>query len=171
MNNEIGENIKRLEEVLGEKENCQDIDCRLDKKNVAKIFSPEKGIDEKLVKLLRNEQLLSSNENPNLCDCIVVCRNGKIFVIEILCGKLTFKELQSKKKQVKNCVFIVKHLELEVERAYVVYDRLNINNHDKLRFERYLNSLQRERPPVSVRRLDELKDPNKKNTKAFLICR
>ena len=170
MSSGIEEIIEKLRNVLGEKKECNKGICRLDKKNVEGIFSPDVWIDKGLLELLKEKQLLAFNENPNICDCIVVCKDGKIFVVEILCGKLTLKELKSKGKQVANGFFIVKHLGLRPERAYIVYLRKDIKKSDEGVFNKHLRLFQRQKPPIFVKCLDELKDKKKKEARAFLIC-
>jgi len=169
--NTLTEIVEILSETFGIKDKCNDENCKMDKKNVKKIFSPEIYLREDVLDFLKKKQLKRGNENPNLCDCIVVCCNGKIFIVEILCGSLTSKEFSSKKEQIKACITAIKYIDLKVERCYIVYLSLNMKEHDKRRFQRKATSLRVEGIPVLPERLDKLKDPDKKNTNAFLICK
>ena len=166
MSKELEEIIKKLSSALGEKKECRDGDCRLDRRNVKKIYSPEVGINKELLEKLKERQLVAKGQNPNICDCIVVCSDGRVFIVEILCGKLTPKELTSKKKQVKGCFFIVEEqLKIKVERAYIVYERCDMRGPQKTVFLRELRSLS-SRDRILIKSLNDLRS----GKTTFAIC-
>ena len=70
---------------LPKKQTCKEHICKIDNKNIKIIYNPEITSQKKM------------------CDCIIICNNEKIFLVEILCGKLTSKELKDKLQQLKNC--------------------------------------------------------------------
>ena len=48
--------------------------------------------------------------HEKICDCIILCKNGKILIVEYLEGKLTLREKDDKLKQLECCERIVKIL-------------------------------------------------------------
>jgi len=167
----LSEILEILSKNFGEKDECKSGDCRLNRKGVKAIFSPEVYLSRGILNVLKNEQFKIDNENPNLCDCIVLCCNGEIYVVEILCGELTEKEVSSKRKQVEACITAVKYVGLEVNFGYVIYLSLDIKKGNVKRFKRMVTGgLNIKGVRVHFRSLEELKDKKQKRTKAFLIC-
>ncbi len=91
--------LSKLKCLLPEKDNCEEGDCRIviDIKNV-KIFDTENKC---------GRQLLERHGESKYCDCIIHYK-GVLLIIEILCGKLTKKELNDKEKQVSVWQYILK---------------------------------------------------------------
>ncbi len=120
------ENI--LSAYFFEKQDCKESDCKVNKKKIKKIFDPEAGLKTKKVQILRGVKKTSGNYK--ICDCIILCNNNIIYLIEILCGKLTSGELNDKIEQINNCKKMLKNIDLKEEKSYILYknkDTKNIN--------------------------------------------
>ena len=87
-----------MKEFLEIVEECKEYKCKINKQNIKTIYKPDKGIKKNI-----------PNITDKLCDCIIECEDGKIVIVEILCGTLTYKEYKDKLEQLKNCIKIVKH--------------------------------------------------------------
>jgi hypothetical protein len=88
--------LGRLREILEEKPACEEktkkLFCKVIVDLPAKIFDTENN---------KGKQLLKKHGMKKHCDCVVLLLESKlVLVIEILCGELIPKELESKKKQV-----------------------------------------------------------------------
>jgi len=98
---------KRLSELFHTSKECSEHSCRINRKNVKQIYRPDakQGFKNKtfVQKILGQE--------PKICDCIIECSDEKLIVIEILCGKLTARELLDKEKQLKNCCKVIEFIE------------------------------------------------------------
>ncbi len=88
--------LKELSNLLEQKEDCKDNECKITDLENSIIFKTEKSAKAKnLLKRLKKSQ--------KYCDCIIFKRAGKqclIIIIEILCGTLTQKGLKNKTKQI-----------------------------------------------------------------------
>jgi len=89
----------KFEEFLYSESNCKDGKCKIDNRNIKIVFKPDKGLKKNID--------LSSN---NKCDCIVICRDDKVRIIEILCGVLRGSEFKAKCLQIENCLQIIKYI-------------------------------------------------------------
>ncbi|GEM_PF-4016765 len=88
--------LGRLQQILEEKTNCEEKTkkqfCKVIIDLPAKIFDTEND---------KGKQLLEKHGMKKYCDCVILLlETNWILVIEILCGELIPKELDSKKQQV-----------------------------------------------------------------------
>ena len=112
--------------IFYKKDKCRDGDCKVNKKNIKAIFKPDDGIlDEKL----KNELFPPSYK---ICDCIIVCNNDDIVIVEILCGTLTYKEFKDKSIQLENCYKLINKLGLsdKVTQIRLQYKKLENPKHN-----------------------------------------
>ena len=86
---------------------CKESSCRVNKKNIKKVFKPDNGFKDSQI-----EKKLFPNDYK-ICDCIIICKDNSIVIVEILCGTLTYKEFKEKIEQLKNCYTVVKTMGLE----------------------------------------------------------
>ena len=109
-----------------EKEDCKEKSCKIDKKDVEKIYTFEELNKYNREKYNRLKKVLNEeNGNIKACDCIIFCKNGKILVVEILCGKLTSKELKDKIKQINNCVMLLNHLRISLNYKIIAIEKMD----------------------------------------------
>ncbi len=115
--------------VFYKKKNCKEQSCKVNQKNIDIIFKPDAGIiDEALKNRLFPLKF-------KICDCIIICKDGKIIIHEILCGKLTYSEYKDKIEQLNNCIKIVEELGLlgKVKRVSLQYKKVeDVNLKKKL---------------------------------------
>jgi len=107
--------------IFNAKDKCSDGACKVNRKNIKKIFKPDDGfIDE-----LERKRLFPSS-SYKICDCIIVCDNDNIIIVEILCGTLTYREFKEKSEQLENCHKVVsdKGLARDVKKIILHYKRL-----------------------------------------------
>ena len=111
-------------QVFNKKENCKDNDCKVNRKNIKTIFKPDDGFIDKALE----NQLFQPDYK--ICDCIIICKDGKIIIHEILCGKLTKSELDDKSEQLNNCLKVVKEKGLlnSVKQVSLQYKKLVDSN-------------------------------------------
>jgi len=133
---------EKLRSNINEINNCKEKDCNIDKIDINSIFSPEKDgiINENL-----KRKLLDNTGNYKACDCIILCKDGYIYIVEILCGKLTKKEVNDKLKQVKNCKKLLDYLNLIafIKISYILYKSKNfITRNDEKLFKKKALSVQ-----------------------------
>ncbi len=93
--------------IFKTKDRCKEHECSVDRKNIKKIFKPDEGF---LDIELKNRLFPSSYK---ICDCIIICNDDNIVIVEILCGVLTFKEFKEKSKQLENCYKVTKDIGLD----------------------------------------------------------
>jgi len=94
---------------------CKENRCKIDRQNIKMIYKPDSGfLDTKL-----RQKLFPSN-SYKICDCIVICKTGNIVIVEILCGKLTYREYKEKCEQLENCCKVVNHLGLKPKITKIV---------------------------------------------------
>lgn len=106
--------------VFNIKDNCKDNECKVNKKNIKTIFKPDDGFIDKAL-----ERELFAN-SYKICDCIIICKDEKIIIHEILCGKLTYSEFKEKSQQLHNCLKVVEELGLieKVKQVSLQYKKL-----------------------------------------------
>jgi hypothetical protein len=112
--------VSLLNGLIGTTGRCRERECVINNKCVKVIFSPESFLSNDLKKIL---PLVSGNYK--ICDCIVICENLEIVLIEILCGQLTKDEFEDKLKQLDNCKRILKKFNLREKRNYIIFKRLS----------------------------------------------
>ena len=112
--------MESLDKLFNRERKCKEHDCSVNNKNVHIIYKPDNGFLDKVVE----RELLGTDYK--ICDCIIECDDGSIFVVEILCGKLTTRELKEKKEQLENCFKVIKYLgeEKKVKKLFLLYDKL-----------------------------------------------
>jgi len=112
--------MEALDKLFNTEKKCKEHNCNVNNKNINIIYKPDKGFLNKTI-----EKKLFDN-NYKICDCIIECDDGSIFIVEILCGKLTTRELKEKKEQLENCFKVIKHLKEEsrVKKLFLLYDKL-----------------------------------------------
>jgi len=106
--------------IFHQKDQCKDGDCKVNKKSIKKVFKPDDGFKDKKIK-----NALFSGEYK-ICDCIIVCNDNNIVIVEILCGKLTYREYKEKCEQLENCHKVVEYSGLKdrVKKIILHYQRL-----------------------------------------------
>lgn len=134
--------------IFNTKDKCSDGECKVNKKNIKKIFKPDDGfLDNELKEIL-------FPSSYKICDCIIVCNNDSLIIVEILCGKLTYSEYKEKCEQLENCYKVVKHkgLDDKVKKIILQYKRLEKSKHNPQFRKKLLN------PKICGLRLELLKD-------------
>jgi len=101
---------EKFEEYLYGKPNCKDGNCKIDNNNIKIVFKPDKGL-KKYINL----------SSDNKCDCIVICLDNKVRIIEILCGVLRSSEFKAKYLQIENCLRIIKHVDKDSLKDCKIY--------------------------------------------------
>jgi len=107
--------------VFNTKDRCVESECRVNRKNIKTIYKPDEGIKDNSIK----QTLFNRQIEPKMCDCIIECQDGKIVILEILCGTLTNSELNDKTKQLENCYKIAKEKSIKVDKIYLAYKKLD----------------------------------------------
>ncbi len=112
--------------IFNTKDKCSDGECKVNKKNIKTIFKPDDGF---LDKALESSLFPSSYK---ICDCIIICNNENIVIVEILCGTLTYKEFKDKSIQIENCYKVIKDLGLsdKVTQIRLQYKKLENPKHN-----------------------------------------
>ncbi len=112
--------MKILDTIFSTETKCKEHNCTVSNKNIKKIYKPDNGF---LDKSLERELFASDYK---ICDCIVVCNGDDIFIVEIMCGKLTTRELREKKEQLRNCCKVVEKLGINdnIKKLVLIYDKL-----------------------------------------------
>ncbi len=111
------ETRKKLKEVFDE---CIRNDCKICFDFVDRyetIFDSES---------LSRSQRVRNCGHEKICDCVILCRHGKILAVEYLGGKLTLGKIEEKIKQLKCCEQVIKtHLEQFIYKI-LIYQKLDI---------------------------------------------
>ncbi|MEA1954850.1 MAG: hypothetical protein U9O24_10715 [Campylobacterota bacterium] len=112
--------MESLDTIFDIAEQCKEHSCKVNKKNIKKVYKPDSGFLDKTIE----DELFSGDYK--ICDCIVECEDDSLFIVEILCGKLTNRELKEKKEQLANCCRVVKHLKAhdKIKKLVLLYDKL-----------------------------------------------
>ena len=134
--------------IFNTKDKCSDGECKVNRMNIKKIFKPDDGfLDNELKEIL-------FPSSYKICDCIIVCNNDSLIIVEILCGKLTYSEYKEKCEQLENCYKVVKHkgLDDKVKKIILQYKRLEKSKHNPQFRKKLLN------PKICGLRLELLKD-------------
>ncbi len=107
--------------VFNVESNCSEHSCKINKKNIKVIYKPDNGFIKKSIEIA-----LFPTGKYKICDCIIVCNNDDLIIVEILCGKLTSTELKEKKEQLENCCKVTKYLSVfeKVKKIVLLYDKL-----------------------------------------------
>jgi len=118
-----------LEDIFEEVDKCSENSCKVNRKNIKKVFKPDAGFKNKSVK-----NKLFGNGSYKICDCVVLCDNDDLIIIEILCGTLTHSELKEKKEQLENCCKVLKHINKEdkIKKVFLLYKKLVSSNQQPL---------------------------------------
>jgi len=105
-----------IEECLYSSDKCKEKHCNINKKNIKAIYKPDIKTKKDVPKI-----------DNKACDCIIECSDGKISIVEILCGKLTYREYQDKLKQLESCIKIVKYCDKskEIKKVVLLYDTID----------------------------------------------
>ena len=116
-----------MKEFLEIAEECKEHNCKINKKNIKTIYKTDKGIKKNI-----------PNITNKLCDCIIECEDGKIVIVEILCGTLTYREYKDKLEQLKNCIKIVKFCKSSITKLEVIvlYKTLEYPKKSKTRIDK-----------------------------------
>jgi len=107
--------------VFNVSSSCAEHNCKINKKNIKTIYKPDYGFINKSI-----ETILFPTGKYKICDCIIVCDNNDLIIVEILCGKLTSTELKEKKEQLENCCKVTQHLSVfnKVKKIVLLYKKL-----------------------------------------------
>jgi len=137
--------------IFNVKDRCYEGKCKVNKKNIKKIFKPDDGFLDKA-----EEKRLFPSGSYKICDCIIICNNGNIVIIEIICGTLTYSEFKEKSKQLESCHKVVsdKGLSDNVKKIILLYKRLENSKHNPLFKKKLIN------PRICGVKLELLRDAN-----------
>ncbi|MCB4744624.1 MAG: hypothetical protein LGB07_03085 [Sulfurovum sp.] len=135
--------------IFNVKEKCSDNDCKVNKKNIKTIFKPDDGFLNKSL-----EKSLFPSNSYKICDCIIICNNDNIVIVEILCGKLTYSEYTEKYQQLENCYKVVQSqgLENRIKKVVLQYKRLENSKRNPQFRKKLIN------PKINGRNLELLKE-------------
>jgi len=105
-----------IKECLNIDKRCKEHNCSINNRNIKVIYKPDIETKKEVPK-----------KNNKACDCIIECNDGKISIVEILCGKLTYKEYKDKLKQLESCIEIVKYCDnsKEIKKVVLLYDTID----------------------------------------------
>jgi len=106
--------------IFNQKDRCKDNSCSVNRNNIKAVFKPDEGF---LDSNLKNRLFPPSYK---ICDCIIICTNDNIIIVEILCGTLTFKEYKEKVEQLENCYKVIESqgLKNKIKQIVLQYKRL-----------------------------------------------
>jgi len=123
--------------IFNVKNKCSDGSCKINQKNIKKIFKPDDGFIDKI-----KEKELFPSGSYKICDCIIICDNNNIVIVEILCGKLTYKEFKEKSEQLENCCKVVSNqgLAKDIKKIILQYQKLENPKHNPQFRKKLLNS-------------------------------
>jgi len=118
--------MNSLDSLFDIEKRCKEHDCNINNKNVKVIYKPDNGFLDKSIE----KEIFGSDYK--ICDCIIVCNNDNIVIVEILCGTLTYKEYKEKCEQLENCHKVVAHkgLDDKVKKIILHYKRLENPKHN-----------------------------------------
>ncbi len=116
--------------------NCSERRCRVNKKNIKVIYKPDGGFLNKAL-----EKKLFPTGSYKICDCITICKNDNIAIIEILCGTLTFGEYKEKCEQLENCCKVIADcgLKNKVKKIILLYKNREPNSKNSQFRKKLLN--------------------------------
>jgi len=122
--------------IFNKKEKCSDNDCKVNKKNIKTIFKPDDGFLDKGL-----EKSLFPSNSYKICDCIIICNDNSIVIVEILCGTLTYREYKEKYQQLENCYKVVssQSLDIKIKKIVLQYKRLEKSKHNPQFRKKLLN--------------------------------
>lgn len=100
---------------------CKENTCKINKKDVKRIYKPDLGIKDSKLK----KEIFGHTTQPALCDCIILKEDNTTVILEIKCGTVTnhilkeiitqienvYKILEYKKITINKCMFICKKLD------------------------------------------------------------
>ena len=112
--------MNSLDSLFEREKKCKEHDCSINNKNIKIIYKPDNGFINKTIE----KKLFGSDYK--ICDCIIECEDGNVFIVEIMCGKLTTRELREKKEQLENCFKVIDYLgeEKRVKKLFLLYAKL-----------------------------------------------
>jgi len=113
-----------MNKCLETKESCKEHNCAINRRNIRAIYNPEGNPKKNIVK-----------KSNKACDCIIECDNGQIIIIEILCGRLTFREYKDKLKQLESCIDIVEQCKRaeNIRKVILIYKKLDANRNSEFK--------------------------------------
>ncbi len=107
----------KLDTLFYEVEECKENKCKIDKKDITFIFKPDNGLKNAVLQ----KELFG--DAPKLCDCII--KKEKLILLEIKCGKVTFRILKEIKEQLGNVTKILNNQDISFDRIVFIYDSLD----------------------------------------------
>jgi len=122
--------------IFSENDKCKEYKCKINSQNIKKIFKPDNGFLDKAI-----EQKLFPSGSYKICDCIIVCEDSNLVLVEILCGKLTHREFKEKKEQLENCCKTVTHIGStdKIKKIILLYNSLESSKKQPLLKKALLN--------------------------------
>ena len=113
-----------LSSIFHTAKGCKEHSCKINNKNIKTIFKPDNGFLDKNI-----EKLLFASNSYKICDCIAICKNDDLVIVEILCGKLTYREFKEKCEQLENCCKVITHqgLKTGIKKIVLLYQKLESN--------------------------------------------
>ena len=144
--------MESLDTIFATEKRCKEHDCSVNNKNIKVIYKPDRGFLDKLI-----EKELFSNDYK-ICDCIIECESGNIFIIEILCGKLTIRELKEKKEQLENCLKVVTYLgeEKKIKKLFLLYSKLESPKKQPLLRKALLSQKIKNKPLLIINKVKDI---------------
>ena len=144
--------MESLDTIFATEKRCKEHDCSVNNKNIKIIYKPDNGFLDKSI-----EKKLFTNDYK-ICDCIIECESGNIFIIEILCGKLTIRELKEKKEQLENCLKVVTYLgeEKKVKKLFLLYSKLESPKKQPLLRKALLSQKIKNKPLLIINKVKDI---------------
>ena len=115
-----------LDSLFDSASDCKEknLPCRSVKKNIKKIYKPDKGIKDIELK----QKLFPSYgefEQPKLCDCIIEFNNGTHTQVEIKCGKVTNSLAKDVVKKLKNSLDVLNAKDIDVSKNILIFKKFH----------------------------------------------
>ena len=112
--------MRSLDTTFSTETKCKEHNCSVNNRNILKVYKPDNGFLDKALE----RKIFGSDYK--ICDCIILCKSNDIFIVEILCGKLTNRELKEKKEQLTNCCKVLQELnkDSQIKKLILLYDKL-----------------------------------------------
>ncbi|MEA2029893.1 MAG: hypothetical protein U9N49_13105 [Campylobacterota bacterium] len=126
---------KSLSELFHTSKECKEHSCKVNRKNIKQIYKPDNGFLDKQIA----QQLLGSEYK--ICDCIIECQDESVAIVEILCGKLTPREMREKKQQLESCCKVLKYTQQhdKISKIVLFYDKLESSNRQPMMKKALIN--------------------------------
>ena len=95
---------------------CKENECKINKKDIQKIYKPDLGILDKKLK----KELFGNVKQVSLCDCVIIKKNNHILLLEIKCGTVTNSILKETITQISNVYKILENKNIKVNQCTLI---------------------------------------------------